>query len=143
MRPTKVLVIWLLVTLAITALIAGLAAGSADAKKVRWHTGGATVYSDGCNGSYRNVCNAYSFAELGGLYKNTATRMGGLAGGTKVRFILPNGRKVTGRKGDHGLGGPPIGGFPRVADLRCELLQRGGIYDCQNWSAVVKWRVVR
>lgn len=136
-------VIWALTIALLVYIFAFATIEDADAKKVKWNKGGATVYSDGCNGSYRNVCNAYSFAELGGYTRDTATRMGGLAGGTKVRFILPNGRKVTGRKGDHGLGGPPIGGFPRVVDLRCELLRRGGINDCRTWSAVILWRVVR
>ena len=105
--------------------------------KVSWHRTGATVYSAGCNGAYGNVCGVSAFAELG-----MGTAMGGLKPGTKVRFLLPNGRKVDGRKLDIGLGGPPIGGLPRGADLRCELLRRGGINNCVSWSAVVRWRII-
>jgi len=133
-RLTLTLLLTLLVTLAVMA-------GRADARKVHWHSTGASLFggpgdaSSGCTG-YRgdNLCGWKwrSFAELG-----MGSAMGGLPYGARVR-VMHEGRKLTLVKRDIGLGGGPVGGLPRGIDL----WHRAAAYLRVPGVAVVRWRVV-
>lgn len=124
--------------LVLAASSAAVVPAKADARKVTWKKSGASVYN-GCPGAWGDVCTGYAFAELGG---SRGTLMGGLKPGTKVRFLF-RGRKITARKKDWGSGGNAVGGYPRAIDFPCSTLQRLRVYDCENWTGVVQWRVVR
>lgn len=134
MRHMRVI---LLVGLLATLFLAAFAVDSWG-RKVTWSKTGASVYN-GCTGARGNVCTGYAFAELGGC---PGSAMGGLAYGTKIRVLYRH-RKITLRKRDCGGGGASVGGFARGLDLPCSSLARLRLGDCENWTAVVQWRVVR
>lgn len=117
-------------------------AGNADAKRIHWHTAGASFFggptdsSSGCTG-YRgdNLCTPWkwrSFAEL-----RMGSALGGLPYGARIR-ILYRGRKLTVVKRDIGLGGGNVGGFPRSIDL----WHSAAAYLRVPGLAVVRWRRV-
>jgi hypothetical protein len=79
-----------------------------------------------------------SYAELGGLTWDTATRLGGLPYMTPLRISWGQ-RSVIAYKRDFGLGGPPIDGHPRMIDLWWQLAARLGIpYERGQWSGTVR-----
>jgi len=116
----------------------------ADAKKVHWHTGGATTFGgpgDASSGStgYRgdDLNSAWkSYAELG-----NGCALGCLPYGAKLRILIPSTHKrLTLLKRDIGFGGGPIAGFPRVIDLWHAAAAALGVGHV--WSGKVLYRRV-
>lgn len=100
-----------------------------------WESAGASVYN-GCSGAWGDVCGGAGFAELGG---SGGVLLGGLAPGTLVRIRYGR-RSVDVRKLDWGTGGGDVAGLSRAIDLPCSTAARLGIYDCTNWTGVVRWK---
>jgi hypothetical protein len=79
-----------------------------------------------------------SYAELGGYTFQTATAMGGLPYMTPLRITWA-GHSAIAYKRDFGLGGGPVGGFPRAIDLWWQLAGGLGIpYERGLWSGPVR-----
>ncbi len=79
-----------------------------------------------------------TYAELGGLTWQTATRLGGLPYMTPLRITWGNHSAIA-YKRDFGFGGGPIDGFPRDIDLWWEFAERLGIpYENGLWSGPVR-----
>lgn len=79
-----------------------------------------------------------TYAELGGLTWQTAAAMGGLQYMAPLR-ITWGGHSAIAYKRDFGLGGGPVGGFPRVIDLWWQFAGRIGIpYQNGLWSGPVR-----
>lgn len=132
----------------IVALLCALtvAANAAQARHVHWHKAGASVYGgagdSGCYG-YRGdrLCDPNglwrSFAELGMGCNRPGDHglLGNLPVHARIRVLYRH-RRVTLTKRDCGLGGPPVGGFPRAIDL----WWRAAAYLHVDGLAVVQWR---
>ena len=131
-------------------MVIGLAVtDGSDARKVTWTKVGASTYGGRCESGHTGYRGAYlpklwrSFAELGGTTASTATLMGGLPNGAKVRILYPpTGRKMTIRKRDIGLGGAQVGGLPRAIDLWHDVTARVAVDSC-TWTGVVLYRRLR
>jgi hypothetical protein len=79
-----------------------------------------------------------SYAELGGLTWQTATRMGGLPYMAPLRITWGSHSAIA-YKRDFGLGGGPVAGLPRVIDLWWQFAVRIGIpYENGMWSGGVR-----
>lgn len=134
----------LLIALAIAATIA---ADAAQPQPIHWKKAGASVYGgagdSGCTG-YRSddLCGwkgAHAFAELGMGCNRPGDHglLGNLPVHARIRVLYQH-RKLTLVKRDCGLGGPPVGGWPRAIDLwhlAAAYLRIPGL-------AVVQWRRV-